>query len=77
MQDVTDIEATEVVAINLRRLRGEMSYSELGRLAHTSAGAIRDIEIGERMPGIGLLTRIADALKKPVSEFLKKPRRSP
>lgn len=71
---MTDDEATAVVAANLKRLRGDMSYSELGRLAHTSAGAIRDIEIGERMPGIGLLTRIAEALKKPLSEFLKKPR---
>jgi transcriptional regulator with XRE-family HTH domain len=75
MQDVTDHQATEVVSANLKRLRGDMSYSELGRLAGTSAGAIRDIEIGDRMPGIGLLTRIADALKKPISEFLKTPRK--
>jgi transcriptional regulator with XRE-family HTH domain len=71
MQPVSDPQAKAVVAANLRRLRGEKSLSEVGRLAETSAGAIRDIEHGLRMPGIGLLTRLADAFGVTIEEFLK------
>ena len=52
-----------------------MSLSEVGRLAETSAGAIRDIECGTRMPGVGLLSRLADAFGVTLEEFLKKPKK--
>lgn len=76
MQTVSDDEARKIVAANLRRLRGDRSLSEVGRMAETSAGAIRDIEHGTRMPGIGLLTRLADAFGVGLEEFLKRPRKA-
>lgn len=68
---VSDDEARELIAMNLARLRGEMSYSELGRRCGSSAGAVRDIETMRRMPGAGMLTRLADALEVDISELLK------
>lgn len=68
---MSDEQAREVVAYNLRRLRGDRSYLSLGKACNTSAGAIRNIEIGTRMPGIGLLTRIASELGVELSEFVK------
>ena len=68
---MTDEEARERVAHNLKRLRGERSYHEIARECQTSAGAIRNIELGNRMPGIGLMTRLAESLDVPIDELLK------
>lgn len=75
---MSDDEAREIVAVNLRRLRERdaLSLAEVGRRASTSAGAIRNIENGERMPGVGLLTRLAEVFHVQLEEFLKRPRRS-
>lgn len=68
---MTDEMAQQIIAANLKRLRGETSFSEVGRRAQTSAGAIRDIEENGRMPGAGLLTRLADAFGVQITEFFK------
>ena len=71
MQDVTDKEAIARIAANLRRLRGEQSLSEVARRAGTYPSAIKRIEDGENMPGVGLLTRIAAAVDASLDEMLK------
>jgi transcriptional regulator with XRE-family HTH domain len=75
MQIMTDEQAQRVIAGNLRKLRGKRSYSEIGRLAATSAGAIRDIEENGRMPGGGLLTRLADALSVKIDALFETKRK--
>ena len=70
---MSDSEAKKRIAVNLRRLRGESSYSEIARRAGTYPMAIQRIEKGDSMPGVGLLSRIADALNCSVEEFLKVP----
>lgn len=76
MPEVKDDETLDVISQNLRRLRGDLSYSEIGRRAETNASAISKIEKGEHMPGVGLLTRIADALGCTVNDLLKNPKKS-
>lgn len=68
---VSDNEAKKRIAQNLRRLRGDLSYSEIARRAGTYPMAIRRIETGDSMPGVGLLARIAVALSCGVQEFLQ------
>lgn len=68
---MSDNEARAVVAYNLCRLRGDRSYLSLAKECETSAGAIRNIELGDRMPGVGLLTRLAKALEVDLAEFVK------
>lgn len=69
--DVTDREAKKRIAFHLRQLRGDRSLRSIAEVVGTSAGAIRDIENGERMPGVGLLSRIADCFNRPMEDFLK------
>lgn len=71
MSTVTDEKALEVIARNMIKMRGKLSYSEIGRRAGTTAAAISRIEKREHMPGVGLLTRIADALGCQVEDLLK------
>lgn len=71
MATVTDNETKLVLSMNLKRLRGDMSFAELGRRCGTCATAIKEIEEGKRMPGVGLLTRIAKALNVAVDSLLK------
>lgn len=68
---MTDNETKLVLSMNLKRLRGDMSFAELGRRCGTCATAIKEIEEGKRMPGVGLLTRIAKALNVAVDSLLK------
>lgn len=70
---MSDNEAKKRIATNLRRLRGELSYSEIARRAGTYPMAIQRIEKGDSMPGVGLLSRIAEALNCSIEEFLKLP----
>lgn len=70
MPTVSDNETKLVLGRNLKRLRGDISFAELGRRCGTCATAIKEIEEGKRMPGVGLLTRIADALDVAVDSLL-------
>ena len=71
MITLSDQEAKKFIAANLKRLRGELSYAEIARRAGTYPTAIQRIEKGDSMPGVGLLTRIADVLGCKVDDFLK------
>lgn len=73
MITLSDEEAKKIIGANLKRLRGELSYSEIARRAGTYPMAIQRIEKGDSMPGVGLLTRIADALSCKVDDFLIQP----
>lgn len=72
---MTDDQAKQAIAANLKKLRNGLSYSELGRRCGTNASAISKIEKGEHMPGAGLLTRIAEALDVQVGDLLKSRRK--
>lgn len=68
---MSDSETKMVLGMNLKRLRGDISFAELGRRCGTCATAIKEIEEGKRMPGVGLLTRIAEALDVAVDSLLE------
>lgn len=68
---MSDNETKQRIAANLKRLRGEVSLAEVARRAKSYPTTIKEIEDGVRMPGVGLLTRIADAFNVGVDEFLK------
>ena len=70
MATVSDKQTKIVLGANLKRLRGDISFAELGRRCGTCATAIKEIEEGKRMPGAGLLTRIAEALDVAVENLL-------
>jgi transcriptional regulator with XRE-family HTH domain len=73
MSTVTDEQALRTIADNLRRLRGEMSYSEIARRCSTYPAVISRIEKQVHMPGAGLLSRIADALGCSTEDLLSTP----
>lgn len=73
---MSDTETKQRIAANLRRLRGDRSLAEIARRAGSYATTIKEIEDGVRMPGVGLLTRIADVFNVGVDEFLKTSRSS-
>jgi transcriptional regulator with XRE-family HTH domain len=76
MSTVSDDEAKQRIAANLRRYRGELSLAEVARRADSFPTTIKEIEDGVRMPGVGLLTRIAAVFGATVDDFLKKPKSS-
>lgn len=67
---MTDQETLNRIAASLRTLRGDLSLAEVARRAGSYPTTIKEIEEGRRMPGVGLLTRIAEALNSDVSEML-------
>lgn len=67
---VNDDETRQVIAQNLKRLRNGMSYGELARLVGTYPSSIKRIEDGQHMPGVGLLTRLAEALGVTANDLL-------
>lgn len=73
MPSVTDDETKERISANLRHHRGALSLAEVARRAESFPTTIKEIEDGVRMPGVGLLTRIAAAFGLSVEDFLKKP----
>ena len=75
MQAVSDDQARKIIARNVRRLRGDRSLSEIGRECETSAGAIQSIENGDRMPGAGLLTRLAKCFSVTLDDLVYPPGR--
>jgi transcriptional regulator with XRE-family HTH domain len=76
MQDMSDDEAREVIAANVSRLRGDRSLSDIARACDTSAGAIQQIERGDRMPGAGLMTRLAAAFGVSLDDLVKRHKNS-
>lgn len=76
MTAVTDEDVRLRISTNLRSLRGVRSYSDIARESGTSAGAIRDIELGLRTPGIGLVARIAKALGVTMDALLQPVKKS-
>lgn len=81
MQSVSDDEAKLNIAANLLRLRGAKSYSQLAREVSTQEeriypATIERIEKMRHMPGVGLLSRIAEALGVSVDTMLSEPSKS-
>ena len=72
---LTDDEAKRRISQNLRRLRGELSLAEVARRAQSYPTTIKEIEDGSRMPGVGLLTRIADVFGVTVDDLLRSTRK--
>lgn len=78
MQAVTDEQAKLNIAANLRRLRGDKSYSQIARECSTDdhmvyPSQIEKIEKAKHMPGVGLLSRIAEVLGVSVDAMLYPP----
>ena len=71
MQQVTEKQALQLVASNLRRLREDrgLSMSKLAAMSGTYPSNIKRIEDAENQPNVGLLARIASALAVPMTEF--------
>lgn len=67
---MTDQETLRRLASNLRYYRGDTSLAEIARRCETYPTAIKRIEDGESMPGLGLTTRLATALGITVDELL-------
>jgi transcriptional regulator with XRE-family HTH domain len=77
MAGMTDIQALRRIAANVKRLREEsgLSMRELARLAHDVPSAVKRIEDAENMPGVGMLTRFAEALGVTVNDLLAEPKK--
>lgn len=73
---MTDEETKRRISANLKRFRGELSLAEVARRADSYTTTIKEIEDGVRMPGVGLLTRIASVFGASVDDFLKTPMKS-
>lgn len=69
---MTDIQTLNVLGGNIRRLRHAQGWSmaELARRIDDYPTAVKRIEDGESMPGLGLTTRIAEALDVTIDELL-------
>lgn len=65
----------DLIAKNLKRLRGGMFKSELAKRANISRGTIERLEKGGggKPPRLETLIKIADALEVSVEELFKKP----
>ena len=70
MAKVSDEETLYRLSYHLRQFRGTTSLSEIARRAGTYPAAIKRIEDGESMPGVGLMTRVAKAVDRSVADFL-------
>lgn len=78
---MTDQQAKLNIAANLLRLREGKSYSQLAREVSTDdekiyPATIERIEKMRHMPGVGLLSRIAEALGVSVDTMLSAPSKS-
>lgn len=67
------MEVHERVSKNLQRIRREkqMSQEDLAHRANIHQTYLSGVEGGKRNPSIGVLERIAKALKVDISEFFK------
>lgn len=75
---MTDKQAMRRIAVNVKRLRTQkgLSMGQLARLIDDYPPAIKRIEDEQNMPGVGLLTRIAEALGVTVNDLLEAPEQS-
>lgn len=66
---MTDTQALNLVARNIRRLREDrgLSLNRLAIMSGTYASNIKRIEEAENQPNVGLLARIAEALDVPIT----------
>ncbi|HEY4135789.1 MAG TPA: helix-turn-helix transcriptional regulator [Alphaproteobacteria bacterium] len=64
-----------VVGLNLQRLRQARDMSQLALSTESKVGQnyISNIENGKRSPSVGVLDKLAHALKAPVTEFFVAP----
>ena len=69
---MTDTQTLKILGGNIRRLREarEWSLSELARQIDDYPASVKRIEDGMSMPGLGLSTRIAEALDVTIDELL-------
>lgn len=69
---MTDAQTLKVLGSNIRRLREVRgwSLSELARQIDDYPACVKRIEDGRSMPGLGLSTRIAEALDVTIDEIL-------
>lgn len=69
---MSDKQALRRIAANIRRIRGDLglSMAALARKIDDYPTSIKRIEDEESMPGVGLLTRISDALGVTVNDLL-------
>lgn len=75
---MTDKEALENIAANVRRLRGDRSYGDIARACCTEdwtayPATIQQIESGRHLPSAGLLARVAEALGVTPNDLLNEP----
>lgn len=75
---MTDKQALRRIAHNVKKLRTErgLSMGQLARLIDDYSPTIKRIEDEQNMPGVGLLTRIAEALGVTVNDLLEAPERN-
>lgn len=71
MQSVSDDEALRNIARNVVRLRGQRSQYWLAKAVGTYPANIARIELGENMPGAGLLSRLAEALEVSIDDLIR------
>jgi transcriptional regulator with XRE-family HTH domain len=73
MPAMTDQVALQRIARNLRKFREAkgLSMSALARLIDDYPSTIQRIEEAKNMPGVGLLTRLAEALDQSIEDFLE------
>ena len=67
-----DKHLSQVIGANLRRLRSQnnLSLEKLARAAGVSRAMLGQIELGQSVPTITVLARIADAFGLPVTAFM-------
>lgn len=70
---MTDEQAKENIAENVRRLRAERSQYWLAKECDTYPANIARIEAGGSMPGGGMLSRLAAALEVTIDELVADP----
>jgi transcriptional regulator with XRE-family HTH domain len=70
------MEASELVGWNLRRLRVRLQISQesLGLLAGVDRTYVGRLERGLENPTVGILEKLAKALKIPLADFFAPPR---
>lgn len=71
----TDKDLQETIAGNVKRLRGERSFSEIAKACSTDdwtcyPATIQQVETCRHMPGTGLIVRLAAALGVSPNEIL-------
>ena len=76
---MTDDEAKQILAFNIRQLLDERDISgrELAKMTGDNPVTINRLLRGEHVPGVGLVTRIAAALRTSVDYLLRIPEEIP